>query len=180
MNDHYPIHTIDSAPEGSRAGLETTQKQLRMIPNLIGTMAGSPQLLNSFNELTRVAHSLTLPPLEREVVSLVVGLEVGCTHCIAFHTMTMQRLRAPESLVRALKTNAPVDARLSALRDFAREVVQQRGEVPDDVQQRFFAAGFTPQHALEVVFLVGMLTMTMYTSRLARVPLDGAFAALAS
>lgn len=181
MNERYVIHTTESAPEGSRPALETTRKQLHMIPNLMGVMAGSPQLVNAFQDLTRISSTLTLAPLERETVELAVGVEVGCTHCIAFHTMALQRLRAPETLIRALKSNGPIeDHRLAVLRDFARAVITGRGSVEADLHERFFDAGFTAQQALEIVFLVGMLTLSMYTSRLAGVPLDGAFEALAS
>ena len=180
MNDRYPIHTSQTAPEGSRAAVETTEKQLHFVPNLTGTMADSPQLLAGFNELKRLSQSLSLPALDREVISLVMAVEVGCAHCLAFHTMTLQRMRAPESLIPALKKNGPLDARLSALRDFTRAMIQKRGDVPDDVQERFFAAGFTSTQALEIVLMVGMLTLTTHASRVARVPLDEVFVALAS
>jgi AhpD family alkylhydroperoxidase len=181
MRGPYTLHTIDSAPAGSRATLESTQKQLRFVPNLMAAMAGSPQLLNTFQELTGVASTLTLPPLEREVASLAIGVEVGCTHCIAFHTMTMQRMRVPAALIRAVRTGGPLeDARLGVLRDFSRAVITRHGDVDDELQRRFFDAGYTAQHALEIVFLVGMLSMSMFTSHLAAVPLDGALEALAS
>jgi AhpD family alkylhydroperoxidase len=181
MKQQYPIHTIASAPEESRGALETTQKQLRFVPNLMAVMAESPQLVKAFQQLTGIASTLTLGPLEREIAQLAIGAEVGCTHCIAFHTMALQRLRAPETLIRAVRDGGPLDdARLAVLRDFARAVVTGRGDVEPELQQRFFDAGFTPRQALEIVFLHGMLTLSMYASRLADVPLDGAFEALAS
>jgi alkylhydroperoxidase family enzyme len=84
--------------------------------------------------------------------------------------------------VRALRSGGPIaDDRLSALRDFTRAVIEERGAVADELQERFFTAGFTAQQALEVVFMVGMLTMSTYASRLTRVPLEAAMqTALAS
>lgn len=181
MNPNYTIHTIDTAPEGSRAVLELTQKQLHFLPNLSAVMAGSPHLVNAFQDLTRISHALTLEPLEREVAELAIGVEAGCTHCIAFHTIALQRMRAPETLIHALRSGGPVDdARLGVLRDFSRAIIRDYGNVDAELHQRFFDAGFTSQQALEIVFLAGMLTMSMFTSHLAEVPLDGAFQALAS
>lgn len=181
MKQHYTLHTVTSAPAESRAVLETTQKQMRFVPNLMAVMAESPQLVTAFQHLAGVAATLTLGPLEREIVQLAIGAEVGCTHCVAFHTLVLQRLRAPQALIRAIRDGGPLeDARLGVLRDFARAVVTGRGGVDDELQQRFFDAGFTPRQALEVVLLHGMLTLSMYTSRLAHVPLDGALEALAS
>jgi hypothetical protein len=39
------LQTIDSAPQGSKATLRTTQKRNGFIPNLIATFASSPALL---------------------------------------------------------------------------------------------------------------------------------------
>jgi len=181
MNEHYPIHTIETAPEGSRAVLDLTQKQLRFLPNLSAVMAGSPHLVNAFQDLTRISTTITLKPMEREIAELAIGAESGCSHCIAFHTMTLQRMRAPEPLIHAIRSGGPIeDARLGVLRDFSRSIIRDRGSVPSELHERFFEAGFTSQNALEIVFLAGMLTMSMFTSHLADVPLDGAFQALAS
>ncbi|HEX7153595.1 MAG TPA: carboxymuconolactone decarboxylase family protein [Thermoanaerobaculia bacterium] len=181
MNTLYPIHDAGSAPAESRAALEATAVRLGKIPNLLGTMAAVPQLVNTFLQLTQAAETLTLPALEREVVALVAGVEVGCRHCIAMHTGVLKRLGAPQSLIAAIRAGSPLgDLRLAALRDFTRQVIVERGAVSDDVQSAFFAAGFTPVNGLEVVFLVSALSMSMYASRLAGVPLDDALKALAS
>ena len=43
----FPIHNIESAPEGSKAAVQQLQSAFGMIPNLIGAMATSPVLINS-------------------------------------------------------------------------------------------------------------------------------------
>ena len=181
MTDRYPIHEPATAPDASKSALEATRARLGRVPNLVVTMAAVPQLLNSFLQLTQTAETLTLPALDREVVALVAGVEIGCRHCIAMHTAALARLDAPQNLIRAIRTGGPLaDARLGALRDFTRHVILERGAVADDVQSAFFAAGFTPANGLEVVFLVSVFSMSMYASRLAHVPLDDALKALAS
>ncbi|HYO79441.1 MAG TPA: carboxymuconolactone decarboxylase family protein [Thermoanaerobaculia bacterium] len=181
MNTRYPIHDLDSAPAGSRPALEATAARLGKIPNLVGTMAAVPQLINSFLQLTQTAETLTLPALEREIVALVAGVEIGCRHCIAMHTGALKRLGAPQSVIAAIRAGRPLDdLRLAALLDFTRQVIAERGAVGDDTQSAFFAVGFTDVQALEIVFLVSVLSMSMYSSRLAHVPLDDALKALAS
>jgi AhpD family alkylhydroperoxidase len=181
MNAHYPIHDADSAPAESKPALEATAARLGKVPNLVGTMAAVPQLINSFLQLTQTAETLTLPALEREVVALAAGVEIGCRHCVAVHTGVLKRLGAPQSLIAAIRGGRPLeDARLAALLDFTRQVIVERGAVSDDTQSAFFAAGFTGQHGLEIVFLVSVLSMSMYSSRLAQVPLDDALKALAA
>ena len=40
--------TVDTAPEGSRAALTGVQKGFGFIPNLMGTFANSPSVLNGY------------------------------------------------------------------------------------------------------------------------------------
>ena len=44
---HFPIHTLDSAPEHSRQALQSLRAAFGMIPNIAGAMATSPVLINS-------------------------------------------------------------------------------------------------------------------------------------
>src|SRR5690349_14906428 len=44
----YRVHTVETAPEKSRAALEALQKNFGVVPNLAATMAESPALLNGF------------------------------------------------------------------------------------------------------------------------------------
>lgn len=43
----FPVHTIASAPENSRASLEALQGAFGSIPNMAGAMATSPVLIES-------------------------------------------------------------------------------------------------------------------------------------
>jgi hypothetical protein len=42
----FPLHTIESAPERSKAALQQLQAALGMIPNLVAAMATSPVLID--------------------------------------------------------------------------------------------------------------------------------------
>ena len=44
----FPIHTIDTAPEGSKETLVRVKEALGMVPNLAAGMAESPTLLRAF------------------------------------------------------------------------------------------------------------------------------------
>lgn len=48
---NFKFHTIETAPEGSKAILEGAQKQMGMIPGLYSVMAESPEILNAYKEL---------------------------------------------------------------------------------------------------------------------------------
>ena len=44
---NYPIHTIASAPENSKPGLEQLLKAFGVLPNIAAAIANSPKLINS-------------------------------------------------------------------------------------------------------------------------------------
>ncbi|MFT5052719.1 MAG: hypothetical protein ACI8QZ_004156 [Chlamydiales bacterium] len=50
----FPIHNTETAPEGSRAVLASTEKAMGSIPNLLGTFAGSPALLKAYMALSEL------------------------------------------------------------------------------------------------------------------------------
>ena len=45
------VHNIETAPEGSKALLETSQKAYGMIPGLHGVLAGSPGILEAYQTI---------------------------------------------------------------------------------------------------------------------------------
>ena len=67
------------------------------------------------------------------------------------------------------------DKRLEALRRFTRAVVSERGWVPTQEREAFFAAGYGPEQVLDVITAVAMKTISNYTNHLASTPLDAAF-----
>ena len=52
----FPVHTIDSAPDGSKASLQNLQQSFGMIPNIAGAMATSPILIGSLVALFQKVH----------------------------------------------------------------------------------------------------------------------------
>jgi AhpD family alkylhydroperoxidase len=164
-------HTVESAPEGSRAALRATAKQFGFIPAAMARLAESPSLVEAFTATLRIFDRSSLAPLEREVLVLTLAQVVGCEVCVAIHTATLQALHPPAALVEALAAGSPLpDARLEALRLFTRAVIDTRGDVSadDGALAAFLAAGFTRRHALDVVLGVGTYTLSTYANRMTR------------
>ncbi len=49
-----PVHTVESAPEGSRAPLQSLQSKFGKVLNIHGGMAHSPVVLQSYVALQQV------------------------------------------------------------------------------------------------------------------------------
>ena len=68
---NYPVHTIASAPEGSKSALEQLQKAFGVIPNIAGAIANSPKLIDSLVGLFQQVHSPGLTVVREFRVLLV-------------------------------------------------------------------------------------------------------------
>jgi hypothetical protein len=66
----FPVHTIESAPENSRASLEALQGAFGLIPNIAGAMATSPVLIDSLVGLFGRVHSGSFAEDQIQIVLL--------------------------------------------------------------------------------------------------------------
>lgn len=169
----FPIHTIDSAPEGSREILRTVQKTVEMIPNLAAGMAGAPTLVRAFFGVREIYAQGTLSEAEVQVLSVANALENDCGWCVAFHSFVAEKAGVPHAAIDALRQGAdPDEPRFRALAQLTRDLIQNRGAATPAVLEGFYDAGFTPPQALEVVLGIAFSTMANYAQHLIQAPLD--------
>lgn len=172
----YQVHTIESAPDGSRDSLRSLAASVGFIPNLAAAMAESPQLLRGFLAVRDIYQGGTFTPAEIQVLSLTAAFENGCSWCMAFHTALALKDGVPRASVDALRAGrAPLEPKSAALSDFARALVQKRGAVAAEELERFCSAGYTRAQALEVVLAMAFSLMANYSGHLAHAPLNTPF-----
>lgn len=175
---NFKLHSIESAPAASIPILSAAQKGLGFIPNLYAHLAESPSALQAYKELGGLLEKSGLTGEEQQVVLLAVSVENGCEYCVAAHSFLARNMvKVPNDIIAALRDRKPLpNAKLNTLAAFTTAVVRQRGWVADSPAiNDFFAAGYTTQHALDVVLGVSMKTLSNYVNHIAHTPLDGAF-----
>ena len=171
---HFPVQSIESAPERSRDALARLKAAVGGVPNLAAVMASSPALIDSFVTLRTLfhAHSTFTKP-ERELIFLTNALENGCAYCSAIHTaFAHQEGLAAEAIQAVREKRLPADPRLAALVAFDRQLIRQRGRVSDAEVEAFLRAGFAPAQALELIAGAALSTLANFTGRLSQAPLD--------
>jgi len=175
----FTIHTADSAPDGSRDALAALERTIGFIPNLAGTIAGSPTALQGFVAMQSALRSTSeLSPLEREVVGITVSHANASPYSMAAHSTFAAAASAGDDLLAALRAGADLpDARLQALAAFTRTLLHERGHVGEDGLAAFQDAGYTDRQALDVVAQVAYTTLANLVANLAETPVDDAFAA---
>jgi AhpD family alkylhydroperoxidase len=173
---NFPVHTLDSAPEHSRQALQSLQAAFGMIPNIAGAMATSPVLINSLVGIFGNVHGGSFTEPQIQTVLLTDAVVNACTWAVAFHTTLALKAGLKSVDVQAIReSRLPEDGKLAALSALARKMIETRGRVADPDIDRFIAAGFAREHALEVIAIVAASTITNYTGSVTKTPLEAAF-----
>jgi AhpD family alkylhydroperoxidase len=172
----FQVHSVETAPEGSKPLLKSLKENLGMVPNLAAAMSESPQLLAGFLAVREIYTGGTFTPGEIQVLSLTAAYENECAWCMALHTLMALKDGVSQEDVEALRAGlSPSEPRLQALSDFARKMVSARGAVSTADVEHFCAAGYTRAQALEVVLGMAFSLMANYAGHLANAPLDAPF-----
>jgi alkylhydroperoxidase family enzyme len=157
---HLPIHTTDTAPEGSRELLGGIRDDIGLVPNLAAAAATSPGLLAGFDGLRRAVGSTGLDPVLREIAGLTTGVEVDNRYGIAFHSTVLAGLGVDEGDIEAVRSGrAPSAPAAAAVHAFVLEAVRQRGRVGDDRIDALRAAGLSDEAVLEVLLEVAFASL---------------------
>ena len=83
---NFPIHTMESAPEGSKPALQTLQSAFGMLPNIAGAVATSPVLINSLVGLFGNVHGGSFTEPQIQTVLLTDAVTNASAWAVAFHT----------------------------------------------------------------------------------------------
>jgi AhpD family alkylhydroperoxidase len=167
----FDLHTVETAPEGSKAQLAAVTKAWGFTPKLHAILSESPAALIGYDTLFGLVAQSSLTPIEQQVAYQAINVFHGCEYCTMGHTYLSRAAGMDEADVQALRANrAPAEAKHAALWGFARAVVETRGHAGDAAVQAFLDAGFTRANVLDVVVIAATKTISNYTNHLTHTP----------
>ena len=173
---NYPIHTLASAPENSKAGLQQLQQVFGVVPNIAAAIANSPKLINSLVGVFQQVHSSSLTEPEIQIVLLTDAVTNSSAYAVAFHTALALQQSVGADITGAIRERRlPADPRFAALSTLAKTLIEKRGHLSDPELDAFLSAGFTKEQVLEVVAIVAASTITNYAGTIANPPLEDPF-----
>ena len=176
--EHFPVYTIDSAPEASKSALRDLQGAFGMIPNIAGAMATSPVLINSLVGLFGKVHGGSFTEAQIQTLLLTNAVTNASNWAVAFHSALALKEGLDPGDVEAMRAGrSPSDRKHGALPTLARTLIEKRGRIDDQDAERFLAAAFGKDHLLEVIAVVAASTITNYTGNVTKPPLEAPFQA---
>ena len=174
------IHNIETAPEGSKALLENSQKSFGMIPGLHGVLAGAPKTLEAYQTLHKLFMETSFNEEELTVVWQAINVEHACHYCVPAHTAIAKMMKVDDAITEALRNETPLEnEKLEALRTMTLTIVRNRGHVTQDDLDTFYAAGYGEQQVLEIILGLSQKVISNYTNHIANTPVDAGFKKLA-
>ncbi len=169
----FPSHDFDTAPEASKPLLEKSQAAFGRLPGLHKVMAESPQALDGYQVLHKLAQETAFDADELTVVWQTINVEHECHYCVPAHTGIAKMMKVSDEIIDALRDETLLpSAKLEALRVFTLRVVRSRGNVPEAQLQEFFDAGYGHRAVLDVILILAQKTMSNYINHFAETPLD--------
>lgn len=165
-----PLLNTETAPAASQPFVEKALANNGFLPNLIGLLANAPVALETYLTVSGINARAALPLAEREVVQLTAAHTHGCDFCLAGHTaIATKKVGLDAATTLHLQRGEPTgNAQLDAVQAFTKAVIATRGAVSDEALAAFEAAGYTDQHALEVVLGVSLATLCNFANNLGK------------
>ena len=170
------IHNIETAPEGSKALLEKSQKAYGRVPGLHGVLAGAPKILEAYQTLHQQFVDTSFNNEELTVIWQTINVEHACHYCVPAHTGIAKMMNVDDNISEALRNETPFEnPKLEALRNMTLLIVRNRGHVSQEDLNIFYAVGYGEQQLLEIILGLAQKTISNYTNHIANTPVDAPF-----
>jgi uncharacterized peroxidase-related enzyme len=151
----------DQVPVDSKPTLDAFTKNLGFTPNMLATFAQSPIAFNAWATF-RGSLNKALDLKTRELISLVVSEVNGCNYCLAVHSFAADKAKLPADEIILARKGHATDPKRDAVVQFARKVIDARGQVSDADLKAVRDAGYTDANIIEIVALVAVYSLTNF------------------
>ena len=167
----FNVPTRNEVNDTNKALFDHLEKAVGFVPNLFATYAHSNNALKNYLEFSNAKTSLKAK--EKEVVNLAVSQVNSCEYCLAAHTAIGKLNGFSDDQILELRSGtASFDRKLDALAKLARNLTIKRGNTDSEILENFFNAGWTNEHLIDTISLVGDKTISNYIHNTTKVPVD--------
>lgn len=165
--------TIADAPETSRPVLEAVAKQAGKAPNMVRSMAISPQALEGHLGLFASRGKEALPGSTRERIALAVAEVNGCSYCLSARAHLCRNLaKLDDAELAASRNCTSQEPKADAAVRFAATVARTRGHITDADAAAVKIAGYSDAQIIEIVQHVALDTWTNYFNEVFQTDID--------
>ncbi|SPB14463.1 peroxidase-like protein [Caballeronia novacaledonica] len=152
----------EQVPADSKPTLDAFSKNIGFTPNMMASFAQSPIAFNAWATLLG-SLSKVLDVKTRDSIGLAVSEVNGCNYCLTVHSFTAEHMaKLPSDEIILARRGHATDPKRDAAVQFARKVIETRGQVSDADLNAVRDAGYTDANVMEIVALVAMYSLTNF------------------
>ncbi|MBW8791117.1 MULTISPECIES: carboxymuconolactone decarboxylase family protein [Rhizobium] len=156
------VLTPEQVPAESKQTLDTFTRNIGFTPNMMAAFAQSPIAFNAWATLLG-SLSKTLDVRTRDSIGLAVSEVNGCNYCLTVHSFTAEHMaKLPADDIILARRGHAKDPKRDAAVQFARNVIETRGNVSDAHLKEVRDVGYTDANIIEIIALVAMYSLTNF------------------
>ncbi len=156
----------------SRTLLDSVEKKLGLVPNLLKSLAHSPAALSGYiNFSGALAQGELSLELSEQIALTVAGLN-ECDYCASAHTYLGKDAGVQEAELTCNLRGQSTDPKTQTALRFARNIVESRGKVEDADLLAVRDAGFSEAEIVEIIAHAGLNTFTNFFNSVAETDID--------
>ncbi len=167
----FSVPTKEQVSSQNREIFETLEKKVGFLPNIYATYALSDHALERYLNFQNGKTSLSMK--EKEAVNLIVSQVNGCKYCLAAHTAMGKMVGYSEDQILEIRQGSVSgDIKLDAMVKLAKNIVENRGKVDENLLDAYFEAGYNQGDLVDLILAVGEKTITNYLHKITDIPID--------
>jgi uncharacterized peroxidase-related enzyme len=155
------LPTAEQLPAESKPTLDAFTRNIGFTPNMLATFAVSPVAFNAWAAF-RGALNKALDLKTRDSIGLAVSEANGCNYCLAVHSHGAKHAKMSEEDIVLARQGRASDPKRDAAVQFARKIIETRGNVGDADVKAVRDAGYTDANIVEMIALVTVYTLTNF------------------
>lgn len=172
----FSVPTYEQVSDNAKPAFDQFKKLTGKMPNLYATIGYSANALNSYLHYVSEQARGTFHAKEREAVYLIVSQFNRCEYCLASHTQSAIKNGWTEDETLALRAGTHSDKKWQVIYKVIRSVVENKGQVNDELLDEFYAAGYNETGLIDLMVLINVMSFTNYVFRLTQIPIDSPLA----
>ena len=167
----FTVPTRAEVSPANQAIFDKLQKGIGFVPNLYAYFAKNETALGDYMSFQNRKSSLT--GKEKEIVNLVTSQINGCRYCQSAYTVIAKLNGFTDEQVMEIRLGgASFDVKYNALARLTASIVHNKGRVPENLVEGFFAAGYTEAGLVDVIIAVGDKQISNYLHNLTKLEID--------
>jgi uncharacterized peroxidase-related enzyme len=168
------LNEVDPSTASGKAKhlLDAVKLKLGLVPNMTKVMANSPSVLEAYLGFNGALAGGLLDPKLREQLALLTAQQNHCDYCLSAHTALGKMAGLSHEQIAASRQGKGGSEKVTAALNFAKRVLDTKGQISESDLANVRAAGFTDGETAEIIAHVALNVFTNYFNLATGVDID--------